>query len=61
MKEDLRDLVEDHLNEEMIKEQGIFQWEYVHTLKRDFFGGKKEFDVKLWYLLMFQMWYRRWM
>jgi len=61
MKEDLRDLVEDHLNEEMIKEQGIFQWEYVHKLKRDFFGGKKEFDVKLWYLLMFQMWYRRWM
>ena len=61
MKEDLRDLVEDHLNEETIKEQGIFRPEYVDKLKRDFFGGKKEFDVKLWYLLMFQMWYRRWM
>jgi asparagine synthase (glutamine-hydrolysing) len=61
LKEDLRDLVEDHLNEKVIREQGIFQWEYVDKLKRDFFGGKKEFDVKLWYLLMFQMWYRKWM
>ncbi len=61
MKEDLRDLLEDHLDERSIKEQGIFKWEYVTKLKSEFFGGKKEFDVKLWYLLMFQMWYRRWM
>jgi asparagine synthase (glutamine-hydrolysing) len=61
LKEDLRDLVEDHLNEQVIRKQGIFQWEYVEKLKRDFFGGKKEFDVKLWYLLMFQMWCRKWM
>ena len=49
------------LQEKEIKEQGIFRWEFVEKLKTDFFGGKKEYDVKLWYLLMFQMWYERWM
>jgi asparagine synthase (glutamine-hydrolysing) len=42
-------------------QQGIFRWEFVEKLKTDFFGGKKEYDVKLWYLLMFQMWYAKWM
>lgn len=61
MNTDLRDMVESFLQEDKIKSQGIFHWEYVEKLKRDFFNGKKEYDVKLWYLLMFQMWYARWM
>jgi len=61
MRNDLRELVEEHLQEKEIKEQGIFRWEFVNHLKTDFFGGKKEYDVKLWYLLMFQMWYAKWM
>jgi asparagine synthase (glutamine-hydrolysing) len=54
-------LVEEHISEKNIREQGLFNWEFVAKLKADFFGGKKEFDVKLWYLLMFQMWYGKWM
>ncbi|TXI82779.1 MAG: asparagine synthase (glutamine-hydrolyzing), partial [Crocinitomicaceae bacterium] len=61
LQNDLRELVEEHLSEKKIVEQGIFNWEFVAKLKADFFGGKKEFDVKLWYLLMFQMWYGKWM
>ena len=61
MQNDLRELVEEHLQEKEIKQQGIFRWEFVEKLKTDFFGGKKEYDVKLWYLLMFQMWYAKWM
>jgi len=61
LKNDLRELVEEHLSEKVIAEQGIFKTDFVTKLKSDFFGGKKEFDVKMWYLLMFQMWYAKWM
>ena len=33
----------------------------IAKLKVDFYGGRKEYDSKLWYFLMFQMWYERWM
>lgn len=61
LQNDLRDLVETYLKEETIVEQSIFNWEYVSKLKSDFFKGKKEYDVKIWYVLMFQMWHARWM
>lgn len=61
MQTDLRETVEEYLREDLIRKQGIFRWEYVDKLKHDFFNGKKEYDVKMWYLLMFQMWYSKWM
>jgi asparagine synthase (glutamine-hydrolysing) len=61
LQNDLREYVESFINEKTIKEQGIFEWSYVEKLKKSFFGGKKEYDIKLWYLLMFQTWYERWM
>lgn len=61
MTNDLRDYVESFINQKNIEEQGIFNWNYVNKIKTDFFNGKKEYDVKMWYLLMFQTWYDRWM
>jgi asparagine synthase (glutamine-hydrolysing) len=61
MQNELRDMVEDYINEKNIREQGIFNWTAVNRLKTNFFAGKTEYDFKLWYLLMFQMWYERWM
>lgn len=58
---ELRPVVEEYLEEKRIREQGIFNWDYVHKLTAGFLGGKKEFDVKIWYLLMFQMWHEKWM
>lgn len=60
LQHELRSLVEYHLSETSIKQQQIFNWAFVNKLKTDFFQGKKEFDVKLWHVLMFQMWYERW-
>jgi len=61
MQNELRDLVHSYINEKQIKEQGIFNWEAINSLKTKFFAGKTEYDFKLWYLLMFQMWHERWM
>jgi asparagine synthase (glutamine-hydrolysing) len=58
---ELLEHVETYLSESIIKQQGLFNWEQVSKLKKDFLGGKKEYDQKVWYLLMFQMWYKKWM
>ena len=49
------------LDEKRIAEQDIFNAKYVINIRDQFFAGKKEFGLKVWYLLMFQMWYEKWM
>lgn len=61
LKNELRELVEEHLSEKVIREQGILEPSYVTQLKNDFFSGKSEYETKIWYVLTFQMWYRKWM
>lgn len=61
LQKDLKDLVLTYINEKRITEQGIFNWTQVQAILDSFYNGKKELDVKLWYLLMFQMWHARWM
>jgi asparagine synthase (glutamine-hydrolysing) len=61
MANDLKDYLNSYINEKTITEQGIFNWKKVEQLKSAFEKGKKEYDMKLWYLLMFQTWYERWM
>ena len=58
---DLREYLESYINEKNIVDQGIFNWSYIEKLKTAFFNGKKEYDMKMWYLLMFQTWYEKWM
>ena len=56
----LRDLVYYNCNQDLIQKQGIFNPAVTNNLLTSFFSGKKEFGSKVWYLLMFQMWYNRW-
>ena len=57
---ELKPLVEAHLSENALK-HGLFSRDEVLKLKNDFFNGRKDKYLKVWYLLMFQMWYQRWM
>jgi asparagine synthase (glutamine-hydrolysing) len=57
----LKPLVNKYLDETFIKKQNIFNMDYVAQIKRSYYVAKKEYDYKIWYLLMFQMWYERWM
>lgn len=57
---DLKDKVFYYLNEEKIKCQEIFDSCVVQKMISDFYSGKKEYALKIWYLLMFQMWYEKW-
>lgn len=58
---DLKELVLCYLDDARIASQGIFNPGAVRQMKEDFFSGKKELAVKIWYLLMFQMWWEKWM
>ncbi len=61
MQNDLRDLVETYICQEKIEQQGIFEWSEVNALKTTFLNGKTEYELKIWYLLMFEMWWEKWM
>ena len=57
----LKPLVEKYLSEKYIKDQNIFNPGYVQSIKHSFYVLKSENTYKIWFLLMFQMWYDKWM
>ncbi|WP_343636925.1 asparagine synthase (glutamine-hydrolyzing) [Fluviicola sp.] len=60
LKQELRDLLETYLCEEKINETGFFNWKEIELLKQRFLAGRKEFGVKIWYLLSYLMWFEKW-
>jgi asparagine synthase (glutamine-hydrolysing) len=60
LKNELRDLLETYLSENKINETGLFNWKEIEKLKSGFLAGRKEFGVKIWYLLSYLMWYEKW-
>jgi asparagine synthase (glutamine-hydrolysing) len=58
---ELKDLVMEHLSPSALAQHGLFNQHEVAKLLRGFFAGQKEKHLKIWYLLMFQMWYKQWM
>ncbi len=56
LRNDLKFLVDQYLDDKKIKEQKIFDVKYVQRLKQLFLTHKND-DRKIWTLLMFQMWY----
>ena len=61
LKNDLRGLLEKYLSEKNIREQGIFDEKYIKKNLDDYLLGKSDSAYKFWFLLMFQMWYEKWM
>ena len=60
LKNELRDLLETYLCEDKINETGFFNWKEIEKLKSGFLAGRKEFGVKIWYLLSYLMWFEKW-
>lgn len=56
LRNDLKYLLDQYLNEDVIKEYGVFDPKYVADLLRLFYAEKND-DRKIWTLLMFQMWF----
>ena len=58
---DLKPFVDRYFDEAFIVKQNIFNNDEVQRIKQSFYKGQKERAEKIWYLLMFQMWYDKWM
>ncbi|WCT11870.1 asparagine synthase (glutamine-hydrolyzing) [Mucilaginibacter jinjuensis] len=57
---ELKNLVQTYLSSEKLKEHGLFNIPVVEGIINQFYGGRTEKHLQVWYLLMFQMWYEKW-
>lgn len=61
LKNELKGFCNETLNRGDIEKAGFFDFDFVENLKNDHFSGKKDNRKLLWTLLVFQLWYKRWM
>ncbi len=61
MQGELKPFADRYFEESFIAKQNIFNNTEVQRLRNSFYNGKIERSEKIWYLLMFQMWYDKWM
>ncbi len=61
LQNDLKPFVDHYFEEAFITKQNIFNNDEMQRIKRLFYRGKIESAEKIWFLLMFQMWYDKWM
>jgi len=60
LQNDLKPFVDMYFDESFIEKQNIFNNDIIQRIKKSFYDGKIERAEKIWYLLMFQMWYDKW-
>lgn len=58
---DLKPLALDLLNEDSIKSQNLFEPAFITDLLKNHFEKKQDNRKTIWTLLVFQMWYNKWM
>ncbi|WP_158860032.1 asparagine synthase (glutamine-hydrolyzing) [Lunatibacter salilacus] len=58
---DLAYLIEEYLSKEALAASGLFDVEFLFGEVEKFKKRKLHYSPMIWYLLMFQMWYKKWM
>ena len=61
LKSDLKELLPDYLNEQRIRQSGVFDPELVTQAVRQFSRGDTSLGAPIWSLLAFEMWRERWL
>lgn len=61
LKGDLKEKLLETLNDNSIRETGLFNHHFVEKLKSDFFSGSLHDISIIWKLFQFQLWYKKWM
>jgi len=60
-RDELKEMFLYYLNEERLEKESIFNVDEVVYLRDSFLSGRNSNARKLWNILMFEMWYERWM
>jgi asparagine synthase (glutamine-hydrolysing) len=58
---DLRYYAEEYMSDAAFEKHGLFKMEGVKVIMNRFYKGDRNYNNLFWYLLMFQMWYKKWM
>ncbi len=61
LKTQFRPIMEQYLESQLIRQQGIFQPAVVERLKQEHLSGTANHSHLLWSLIVFQSWHRRWL
>ncbi len=61
MKNELTEDISKQFSPSFIEEQALFNAQKIQQMWKSYLHGKQELELKIWYLYMFQLWYRRWM
>jgi asparagine synthase (glutamine-hydrolysing) len=61
LRNDLRFLLDEYLSEFQLKKSGLLNVNSIQLIVEGFKSGKFYYNPLIWRLLMFQMWYARWM
>jgi asparagine synthase (glutamine-hydrolysing) len=61
LKNDLKHYADEYLSEKDFASHGLFKQEGVNHIINQFYKGDRNYNGLFWYLLMFQMWYKKWM
>ena len=59
LKEDLKDLVGDCLNERTVKSRGYFHYEAIDSMLASHASGKRDLSLQIWSLIVFEIWHRK--
>lgn len=57
---ELKPLVLENLSEERIEKEGFFNYPVIEELLNEHFEGKKDNSSRIWNLLVFQIWLKKW-
>ncbi|MCA0430049.1 MAG: asparagine synthase (glutamine-hydrolyzing) [Bacteroidetes bacterium] len=57
----LKTTLNNYINEDNLNQMPFLNKHYVLSLKSDFLNGKTWLATRLWHILMFIMWYKKWM
>jgi len=60
-KDELKEYFLVYLDKKRLDEEGLFNSNEILKLRDDYLNGNKVNVQKLWFLLMFEMWYEKWM
>jgi len=61
LKEELNEYINEYLSKKRIDSEGMFDSAYIIKLRDSYLAGKNVSIMKIWVLLMFEMWYETWM
>jgi asparagine synthase (glutamine-hydrolysing) len=60
-RDELRDYFLEYLDSKRLEKEGFFKTDVIIDMRDKYLNGDKENVQRLWFILMFEMWYEKWM